>query len=220
MRQSSKPRGVAAYFPAVNEVHPSSLILFIRSVYPVSQAAEEYLNAVCRPMQVRKGELLCSAGEACPSLYLVLKGILRGFVNSQKREITTWITGEDQLVTCINSFLQQSPSLENMQALSDCDLIALDHDDLEYMYANFPEMNIVARKILQQYYADAEERAYISRLTEATDKYLHFVQTNGDMARRVPLKYIASYLGMTMETLSRIRGKLYKRKTRQSMAGV
>ena len=77
-------------------------------------------------------------------------------------------------------------------------------------------MNIVGRKLLEQYYSEAEERAYISRIPNAGKRYRHFLDTKASLANRIPLKYIASYLGMTIETLSRIRsarrsGKLYSR---------
>jgi CRP-like cAMP-binding protein len=65
----------------------------------------------------------------------------------------------------------------------------------------------LARKIFQRYYADAEKRAFIARLTKAENKYRYFLLRHRDLANRIPLKYIASYLGVTLETLSRIRKK-------------
>jgi len=115
------------------------------------------------------------------------------------KDITTWITPEGELVASITSFGLQQPAIENIQAIEDCELIGLKYDDLEHLYDNYPEVNIVGRKILEKYYRDAEERAFIARLTEATSKYKHFIATKSDMLNRVPLKYVASYLGMTLE---------------------
>ncbi len=92
------------------------------------------------------------------------------------------------------------------------ELTGLHYDDLQFLYENFPEANIVGRKIYEKYYRDAEERAFIARLTEATSKYKHFIATKSQLLNRVPLKFIASYLGMTLETLSRIRSKLSQSK--------
>ena len=144
----------------------------------------------------------------CTHLYLIRKGILRSYVKEGAKEITTWISSEQELITCVTCFGLQQPARENIQALEDCELTALSLEDLQYLYDNFPEANIVGRKILEKYYRDAEERAFIARLMEATSKYKHFIATKSDLLNRVPLKFIASYLGMTLETLSRIRSKL------------
>ncbi|THU41293.1 Crp/Fnr family transcriptional regulator [Niastella caeni] len=186
----------------------SPFTLFVKNIYPVSKEAQEYLNQKSYPSQLDKGEFLVTAGSMCSQLYLIRKGILRSYVKEGAREITTWISSEQELVTCITSFGLQQPARENIQALEDCELSGLSFEDLQYLYDHFPEANIVGRKILEKYYRDAEERAFIARLMEATSKYKHFIATKSDLLNRVPLKFIASYLGMTLETLSRIRSKL------------
>jgi len=80
--------------------------------------------------------------------------------------------------------------------------------DLENLYLQFPEFNIVTRKLLERYYQDAEGRAFIARLTNAENKYTQFLAKYGHLSNRIPLKYIASFLGMTLETLSRVRKRL------------
>jgi len=191
-----------------NAIPESPFTQYIKNIYPVSTAAQEFINQKAYPSQHLKGELLVSAGTVCNSLYLIRKGILRSFVKEGAKEITTWITGEHELVTCITCYGLQQPARENIQALEDCELSVLSTADLQYLYEHFPELNIVGRKILEKYYRDAEERAFIARLMEATTKYKHFIATKSHLLNRVPLKFIASYLGMTLETLSRIRSKL------------
>jgi CRP-like cAMP-binding protein len=191
-----------------NAIPESPFTLFVKNIYPVSAEAQAFLNQKSYLGHLNKGELLVTAGNTCSHVYLIRKGILRSFVKEGAKEITTWISGEQELVTCITSFGLQQPARENIQALEDCELCALSFEDLQYLYDHFPEANIVGRKILERYYRDAEERAFIARLMEATSKYKHFIVTKSDLLNRVPLKFIASYLGMTLETLSRIRSKL------------
>jgi CRP-like cAMP-binding protein len=187
----------------------SPFVTLAKAIYPLlSPQAEEYANQNSFPHRVRKSELLVTAGQVCSAIYFVKRGVLRGYVKEGIKDITTWITAETELVSSISSFDLQIPAVENIQAIEDCELVGLTYENMEYLYANFPEVNIVGRKILQKYYRDAEERAYIARLTEATSKYKRFIATKSDMLNRVPLKFIASYLGMTLETLSRIRSKL------------
>lgn len=193
---------------AKNAIHESPFTQYIKNIYPVSTAAEDFINQRAYPSEPAKGEILVTAGEMCNNVYLIRKGILRSFIKEGSKEITTWISGEQELATCITCFGLKQPARENIQALEDCELSVLSMEDLQYLYEHFPELNIVGRKILEKYYRDAEERAFIARLMEATSKYKHFIATKSDLLNRVPLKFIASYLGMTLETLSRIRSKL------------
>jgi CRP-like cAMP-binding protein len=146
----------------------------------------------------------------CEHIYFIVKGALRGFTREGPKDITTWIVVENELVSSILSLDEQVKSVENIQALEKCALLSLTLAELEVMYDRFPETNILARKILQRYYADAERRAFIARLTKAENKYRHFLVRHPTLSNRIPLKYIASYLGVTLETLSRIRKKFMR----------
>jgi CRP-like cAMP-binding protein len=188
-------------------VHFTSLLTVFRSLYPISPAAEMFLREHVIPCSIGKRKLLLHEGERCEHIYFVGKGALRGFTREDQKDITTWITIENELVTSILSLDQRMMPIENIQALEKCELLAMTYVDLEEMYDRFPEVNILARKIFARYYADAEKRAFIARLTKAENKYRYFLLRHRDLANRIPLKYIASYLGVTLETLSRIRKK-------------
>lgn len=190
----------------------SPIVTLARNLHSISADAQAYVNQKSFSHRIRKNEMLFTPGEVCSYLYFVRKGILRGYVKDGIKDITTWITGEGEFVAAIASFQLQQPSAENVQAIEDCELTGLHYDDLQYLYDNHPETNIVGRMVLERYYRDAEERAFIARLTEATSKYKHFIATKSQLLNRVPLKFIASYLGMTLETLSRIRSKLSQSK--------
>jgi CRP-like cAMP-binding protein len=185
----------------------ASLLSVLRQLYPLSPEAEQYLRSHVTPCAVAKRKLLLKEGMTCDHVYFVVKGALRGFTREGSKDISTWITVEGELVGSILSLDEQVKSIENIQALEKCDLLSLTLVELDEMYKLFPECNILARKILQRYYADAEKRAFIARLTKAENKYRYFLQLHHSLSNRIPLKYIASYLGVTLETLSRIRKK-------------
>jgi CRP-like cAMP-binding protein len=180
----------------------------INKIYPVSPGAIDYVKQKAGIVQIGKGSLLVNSGDHCDHLFFVCRGVLRGYVKQNNKDITTWITPELEMVTSISSFFKQVPSIENIEALEDCVLVAIHRNDMHHLYEKYPEVNILVRIILERYYQDAEERAYISRLTDATAKYNRFISTQSMLLNRIPLKYIASYLGMTLETLSRIRSRL------------
>lgn len=183
------------------------LLTVIRQLQPLSPEAETFLQEHVTAAMVRKRKMLLKEGIVCEHVYFVVKGAIRGFVREGHRDITTWITLEDQFVSSIFGLHQRSPSIESIQALENCELLAMTLDNLEILYQRFPESNILARKLFQIYYADAERRAFIARLTKAENKYRHLLLHHQHLANRIPLKYIASYLGMTLETLSRVRKK-------------
>jgi CRP-like cAMP-binding protein len=191
-----------------NMIPESPFTQYVKNIYPLSTAAQDFINQKAYTSYHNKNEILVTAGAMCNSVYLIRKGVLRSFIKEGQKEITTWISGEHELATCITSYGLQQPARENIQALEDCELSVLNTADLQYLYEHFPESNIAGRKILEKYYRNAEERAFIARLMEATTKYKHFIATKSDLLNRVPLKFIASYLGMTLETLCRIRSKL------------
>ena len=185
----------------------TALLTVLNQLYPLSPEAVQYLRDHAVPCTVAKRKLLLKEGMTCDHIYFIVKGALRGFTREGQKDITTWITVENELVSSILSLDERVRSIENIQALEKCELLALTLEELEIMYERFPECNVLARKILQRYYADAEQRAFIARLTKAENKYRYFLKRHQVLSNRIPLKYVASYLGVTLETLSRIRKK-------------
>lgn len=189
----------------MNDVSP--FIDFVRSVYPMSREADRYFRGKIDFKKILRGKYLLKPGEDCHHFYFIHKGITRSFRKDEGKEITTWINHESEIITSIRCLAFRDKSIEYIQALEDCELYVLNYKDMDKMYELFPEMNTFARLILQAYYVDSEERAYISKLPGANKKYKFFVDNYPGLINRVPLKYIASFLGITNETLSRLRGR-------------
>ena len=190
----------------------SFVIVALESFHPLSEGIKNYFRKHSFPCSFRKGKLLLKAGQICEHIYFIQKGAVRGFIKDGTKDITTWITVEGEVVSSISSIDKKEPAVENMQAIENCELLALTYTDYQNLFTRFPEFNIVARKILQKYYQDAEGRAFIARITNAEDKYRLFLTRYGHLANRILLKYIASFLGITLETLSRVRKKLSLKK--------
>ena len=186
----------------------SALIALLNHFHPLGEGVQHYLKKHVYPTSFLKGDLLLKAGQICEHIYFIKKGSVRGFIKEGDRDITTWITAENELVTSIYGLSTRRPALENMQAIEDCEMLTLTFTDVENLYLQYPEFNIVTRKLLERYYQDAEGRAFIARLSNAETKYTQFLARYGHLSNRIPLKYIASFLGMTLETLSRVRKRL------------
>jgi CRP-like cAMP-binding protein len=186
----------------------ATLLYVFNSVYPISEVAQTFLIENTYPIKVKKGKKLHKSGEICDMIYFVNKGAIRGYVKDAKKDITTWITVENELVASIHSFILQIPSFENMEAIEDSELLGMKHADLQHLYTIDIEFNIMARRIYEKYYADAEIRALIARLSKAEIKYEYFLKTYQHLSNRISLTYIASFLGINLETLSRVRGQI------------
>lgn len=181
------------------------LLQALNYFHPLSTDISDFLKKHTYSLFVKKKKLLLKSGLVCKHLYFIRKGAIRGFVRQGAKEVTTWITVENEIVTSIAGLNVQQPSREYIQCIEDCELIVLSMADLKMLYEKFPEFNIIGRKLLQQYYMDAENRAFISRVSKADQRYQHFLEAQPHLANRIPLSYIASYLGITPETLSIVR---------------
>jgi CRP-like cAMP-binding protein len=189
------------------------LLQVFHSLHPLGKGVEQFLlkNAYC--CRLAKGKYLVRHGAVCDSVYFIKKGLLRGFIEEDNKEITTWFALENELVAAISTFVQHPPARENIQAVEDCELIGMKLADLDTLYLRYPSFNTIGRKVMELYYGLAESRAYITRLHDAERKYELFLLHFSHFANRVQLTHIASFLGMTIETLSRVRAKATSRKS-------
>ncbi|MGV3639893.1 MAG: Crp/Fnr family transcriptional regulator [Adhaeribacter sp.] len=176
----------------------------------MSLEAARCINEHTFPFSLKKGKFLMSPLEENSNLYFIVKGVIRGFIREEEKEITTWINEEREIVGSFHNIGMKLNTEEYLQALEDTVLIGIPAAMIAYLYTHYPETNIIGRIVLENYYRDAEERAYIGRVPSAHKKYSRFLETKPGLLNRIPLKYIASYLGMTLETLSRVRSRYRK----------
>ncbi len=182
-----------------------SIVSYFETFGVVSSQIEKYIQKNFYHRQVRKLEYIIEPGKPNDSLFFIMKGVVRGFIRSDGKEITTWINEENEIVGSIRNFGLEQASEEYLQALENSDLLVLPKESVQYLYDNFPETNRIGRLIMEENYRDAEERAFICRLPQAEERYRRFVHFRGGLVNRIPLKFIANYLNMNLETLSRIR---------------
>ncbi len=159
------------------------------------------------PVSVKKGDYFLRTGEVSKSVGILQTGVFRTFYLSHDKEYSYYFNVETRnpFVAGFTSFLKQEPSSENIQALEDCTLLTLSHSDLEDLYATYPEMERLGRLLAEQNYLLAMERIYDLQQQKADFKYNKFIELYPGLLNRIPQHYIASYLGITPESLSRLR---------------
>jgi len=162
-----------------------------------------------RPLTLSKRQHLLVAGEPCTHLAFVTQGCLRCYsLNAQGQEHTLQFAPEDWWVSDMYSLLTQQPSSFNIDALEDTQLLLLAQADMETIYAQFPVFERYFRLLMQSRYVALQERVNASLSQTASEKYQHFLRKYPGIAQRVPQHFIASYLGITPESLSRVRRQL------------
>jgi CRP-like cAMP-binding protein len=189
------------------------LIDFINKIYPLNNEIMEFMSSRTTFKKVSKGKFLLKPGEYCKDYYYIHKGILRSYIKYGEKEITIWINPEGEITTSIRSIAGSRVSDEYIQVIENAEMVIIPFDAMRELYDTFPEMNRVGRMLLEEYYAASEERVFIARLPNAQARYQHFINSRPELLNRIPLKYVASYLGITLETLSRLRAKKTRRVT-------
>lgn len=154
-----------------------------------------------------KNAYLVTEGKICRYIYFLEQGALRGFYNLEGKEVTHWFAFAPEFVTSFYSFITQKPAVESIQLLEGSILWAINKDNLTSLMSRFHEVERLVRIAYEGYYIRLEERFVNAQFKTATERYQHLLQQTPHLLERVSLGYIASYLGISQETLSRIRSK-------------
>ena len=150
---------------------------------------------------------MLSEGKTCRHLYFLEKGSLRGFYNLDGKDITYWFAFENDFVTSFHSFITQKPAVENIQVMEATTLWAISKDKLNTLLNQHHAIERLVRIVYEKYYLRLEERYVNAQFKTASERYQELLQQAPHIIERVPLGHIASYLGISQETLSRVRSK-------------
>ncbi|GAA4459967.1 Crp/Fnr family transcriptional regulator [Nemorincola caseinilytica] len=185
----------------------TSFLEYLRSVIPVSARLEQELGRVTKRRSAGKGQYLLRVGERCNELCFVEKGLLRGYYMEGEREVTNWLALDGEFAASFYSFVARVPSVESIEALEPTEMLLLPYDELQRLYKDLPETERLGRVITENYYVKLEGRLLGLQFKTVRERYDQLLANNPMLVQRAPLGYIASYLGITQETLSRIRGQ-------------
>lgn len=155
----------------------------------------------------KKGHLVLDANQICTESYFITEGILRTYFVKDGDEISEYFSGIGEWVNSPKSFMQRKKDIYYIDAIENTEAYCLNVEDLVFLFDNFPEMERYARLSMGSVFGHLMERIASMRFTSATERYHHFQKTYHDIYPRIPLGMVASYLGITQETLSRIRAK-------------
>lgn len=180
----------------------------IAALFEVRSEDLKTISSHFRPVTLNKGATFFKEHGYCNQLGFVKSGLLREHVNLPEKEITKWIATPGYFITDLNSFLFDKPAVSSLQALTDCELFVISKEDYRNMGKSIPTWNTVEKLFMAKCFATMSDRilAFISMTAE--ERYIQLWNTNKELFNQVPLQYLASMLGMTPETFSRLRKKL------------
>lgn len=180
---------------------------YIQSYFDVKQ---EDLSAIASRFQyktINKGDYLLKQGRQCNQLSFIQVGMIRIYTEIEGKEVTQWISTKGYFVTDLASFTFNTPARWNLQALTDCELYTIERHEYESLGNAIPEWHRLEKLFIAKCFIILEERVNSHLFMTAEERYNKLFQLQPDLFNQVPLQYLASMLGMTPETLSRLRKK-------------
>lgn len=165
----------------------------------------DILESILVPMKYAKGEKILNEGEVCENIYWVVKGLVRQYYYKNGKELTEYMATENTIFMSIESLFREEPSKQVIHALEPTIVYAIPKKELEAVAIKCVNIQMLYRKILEESLIISQRHADMLRFESALDRYRKLVKNSPQLVLRAPLVYIASYLQMTPETLSRVR---------------
>lgn len=187
------------------------LLARLNALAPMSEALKEAVKQQAKLVNCLPGDFILREGQVCNRACLIVKGLARSYYIVDGRDITSRFMDEGFIATSWMSFYDQKPGHEYIEAIEPTTMACLDHSVIQQLYKDFPEANAIGRQQVEYAFYMAEQRTQLLRKHTAEEKYKFFIDNHPNLLQRVPLKHIATYLGMNEETLSRTRSKYHKK---------
>jgi len=190
----------------------SELIQVFNQTAKLSEEEELVLREIFRPVSLKKKEYFLRAGVRNSKAAFIRKGLLRYYVLKNNEESTLEFTGELEFVADFPSFANRSISVQNIQAIEDCELLVTNYEGIQRIYNELTQGNLIGRRIMEHRFNIMMNQLLSIYMHTTEQRYKHFIDHYGNIAQRIPQYLIASYVGIKPQSLSRIRTKWAKNK--------
>jgi|ERR1043165_1721833 CRP-like cAMP-binding protein len=192
------------------ETLPEKLVKTIQHFTDLPTADWQRLTDVMHEAEVKKGDFFLKQGKVCSHLGFLVSGVMRVYHLANDKEYTSYFNfgSRNPFVSSYSSFVTRKPSHESIHALEDCKLAQISYDDLQQLYSESAAFQKLGRLIAEYNYTLAVERIYSLQHNTANERYVQLMDMYPNLINVVPHHYVASYLGVTPESLSRIRKEL------------
>jgi CRP/FNR family transcriptional regulator, anaerobic regulatory protein len=185
------------------------IIKSIKSIIPINAAEEAAFTQILAVKQFKKKAFLLQEGKICNKISFINSGAMRVFYNVEGVENTIQFFFADSWYTDYESFLTGQPALENMQALEPCEVVQFAKTDLYKLYTEHPIFERLGRIQAENAFMSLSKLNKMLTNEEPQERYLNLLKQRPELVDKIPQHYIASYLGIKPESLSRIRKRLH-----------
>jgi CRP-like cAMP-binding protein len=181
------------------------LIEKLRTYIELNDDDERFIDHVFKVKHLAKGEHFLLAGDVCRRAAFIESGVFRFYLNTDERDATYYFASENEFICEYSSFLRQCPSDRNIQALEPAEIRTISFDDLQSFYQNVGAGERFGRLIAEELFVDSMEQLASFYQDKPAVRYQNFVRRFPQLVQRLPQYYIASYVGIKPQSLSRIR---------------
>ena len=185
----------------------NEFIAYIKHYITLSEAAEKDILNLILIEDLNKGHLLLEEGKTCKRLYFIVKGTVRTYHYQNGKDITYWIYPENSILTSWHSYILRKPASEYIETTEASTLVSLSYDQWQELYLKHPKLERFGRLILEEQMSSLDDFFKGYYFLTAKEKYELLMNAFPSITQRANLGHIASMLGISQETLSRIRGK-------------
>lgn len=193
------------------DIHQTQLFTHIQTVFPMEKHTCEQIVQSFIFREIVKNEFYLQEGHISNHYCFLLDGFMRSYTHDIKgNEVTTGFFASQQLVVDIPSFFKRIPAQENIQALSHCQMLSINFDQIQFLFHSIPQFREFGRTVLVNFNVQLRQRMLSMIQQTAEQRYISLLKNSPALFQNAPLKYIASYLGITDTSLSRIRKEFSK----------
>jgi CRP-like cAMP-binding protein len=181
------------------------LIQTLNHVVSLEPGEIEFLKSIFKEVCFKKGDYFLKAGDINNQLGFVQKGLIRYFVYKNEEESTLEFSKEGEFVAEYQSLVQKTQSIQSIQAIEDTTMLVMTSDDLQNLYCNTKNGDKIGRIVIEHRFNVLVTQLMSIYMHNSDQRYLHFLKTYPEIVQRIPQYYIASYVGVKPQSLSRIR---------------
>lgn len=181
----------------------------VQNEVPMCEASWLELSKTCKVQYFEKGDYVLKMGEISSGIYFISSGLVRNFYEKNDKEISEWFAFEEEFCLSITSYYLKVPTILAMQCLEDSVVITIEREGFDALRNKNFEISNFAYKLATKSLIVSQERMASIQFETALQRYENLLKLRKTMLQRVPLHYIASFLGISAETLSRIRSQIH-----------
>lgn len=190
------------------EMNNKEILNKIGEIFPIlSIECQHEFIANSKINTFEKGEIVIREGQFSKKAYLILQGCARAYYLKDGKDISDWFAFENEFIASIASFFSREPSLHYVEFVEDAIVLEFSKDTIDTLSNKYRNFERYITKVVTETMLGLCERLYTIQFNKAEERYKHLISIHPEITKKIPLTHIASYLGITLETLSRIRNQ-------------